>query len=79
MGLLSLPFVALMAYAPQVLTPVVAYLGIASMAIVFGYRIFRGVVAGSDCILLHKFHFLLYLCSVEIAPLLIGMKYFNLI
>ncbi len=39
--------------------------------------IFRGTYIAKDLIKLHKFHFFIYLCSFEIAPLLLVFKFTN--
>ncbi len=38
------------------------------------YRLFRGLQIGREKILGHKFHFILYLCTLEIIPALVAGK-----
>lgn len=40
----------------------------------FLFRQLRGLFIGGKYVALHKFHFLLYLCAVEIAPVMVYLK-----
>ena len=61
----------LIAYAPEQATGHLlngSYLIIASLYL---FRILRGLFIGNRFFAFHKFHFLLYICTVEIAPVLV--------
>lgn len=78
-GYTFLPLVFLIAYAPSGMQPLFLYLSFGVLGLTYVYRGFRGLVLASDIILFHKFHFFLYLCTVELAPLLILLKVLSLI
>ncbi|MCH2043760.1 MAG: DUF4271 domain-containing protein [Saprospiraceae bacterium] len=78
-GYTFLPLVFLIAYAPDSIQPFFLYLSFGILGLTYIYRGFRGLVLASDIILFHKFHFFLYLCTVELAPLLILLKVLSLI
>ncbi len=44
------------------------------VALFYGYRAFRAANIGSKFLVAHTFHFLLYLCVAEVAPLLVLLK-----
>jgi len=73
-GLLLIPFILLIFYAPSNLTIPLIYGSIAMIGVIYLYRILRSLFIGLKYISLHKFHFFVYLCTIEIAPLLIIMK-----
>lgn len=73
-GIVFLPLVFLLAYMPASMQVGIAYLGLSILVAMYFYRGFRAMAASSDWILAHKFHFFVYLCSVEIAPALILAK-----
>ena len=57
----------------KLLSPVVTGLSV-FIALLYLIRSFRGLLIGSRFIPLHIFHFLLYICTAEIAPVLVGVK-----
>ncbi|MBK8473397.1 MAG: DUF4271 domain-containing protein [Sphingobacteriales bacterium] len=48
--------------------------GIVILLLAFAYSYYRGLLVVKDFVLYHKFHFLLYLCTFEIAPWFIIVK-----
>ena len=74
MGLLLVPFVIFIAFAPESLRSVALYAALSLVAFVYALRSVRGLMIATKHILEYRFHFLLYLCAVEIAPLLILLK-----
>ena len=74
LGLLLLPFNILIAYAPTDMATYLIYLAFLAIILVYLFRTLRGVLIASKYISLHKFHFFMYLCAVEIAPLLVLFK-----
>jgi Domain of unknown function (DUF4271) len=73
-GLILTPLNIFMAYSPAPLSTTFMYLGIASFVIIFLLRAFRGLFVGASYLTTHPFHFLLYLCTAEIAPLAVLAK-----
>ncbi len=74
-GLILTPLNIFMAYAkPAALSTGFMYMAIASMLIIFVLRAFRGLFVGANYLTTHPFHFLLYLCTAEIAPLAVLAK-----
>ncbi len=78
LGMLLIPFIYAAAYSPN---PYSAYFLLAS-AIIFVstilIRSFKGLIIGSAYLRKHTFHFLLYICTFEIAPVLILVKWLQL-
>lgn len=74
LGLLLIPAVFLISYAPAELTRPVIYGTFIVVGLVYLYRILRSLFIGLRFISLHKFHFFVYLCTIEIAPVLILLK-----
>lgn len=50
------------------------WITIGLIVVVFLFRQLRGLFTGGKYLAMHKFHFLLYLCAVEIAPVLVYLK-----
>lgn len=75
LGLFLLPFNLVIAFGTDT-----GYYGflvfwtLALVAIFFGYRAFRALPIGLKFLGENTFHFLLYLCTVEIAPLVLVVK-----
>ena len=74
LGMILVPFVVFIAFAPSTVQNLAMYLAIGVIGILYTYRSFRGLTIAAKYIIEHRFHFLLYLCTVEIAPLLILIK-----
>lgn len=73
-GLILLPINLFLAYGPESLTKFVFYLSFAAIGIIYLLRSLRGLFIANKFFLFHKFHFLLYICTVEIAPVLVMIK-----
>jgi len=73
-GVALLPFIIVAAFAPDPFKKIALFGGVAVILLIYLYRSIRGVMIGGRFMSLHKFHFFLYLCTVEIAPLLILVK-----
>lgn len=61
-------------YAPPQIIPIVIYLSFIIIGIVYFFRSIRGLSIASKFLNRNKFHFFIYLCAVEIAPVLILWK-----
>lgn len=74
LGIILLPFNLLIAFGPESLPKYLIFSTLFIIALIYGFRIIRSLLIGSRYISLHKFHFFMYLCTVEIAPTLVLVK-----
>ena len=74
LGLLLFPLNVLIAYTSPFISMVVVVIGIIIVGCVYGYRFLRGIFLSRKYLSLYKFHFFMYLCAVEVAPLAIIIK-----
>lgn len=74
LGLLLLPFNALVAYGPGELAAGAGIAGTGLWLLCYFARQFRGLVFSLNFLVQNLFHFFVYLCTVEIAPILIIWK-----
>lgn len=61
----------LIAYSPEHFTKYIIYVSFAFIAALYLFRALRGLFIGNRFLAFNKFHFLLYICTVEIAPVLV--------
>ncbi len=73
-GIVLLPFIIVAAFTPDPFKKIALFGGIGIILLIYLYRSVRGIMIGEKFMAMHKFHFFLYLCTVEIAPLLILVK-----
>lgn len=73
LGLFLLPFNFLLAFSAEG-KPFLAFWTLGLVAIFYVYRGIRSAVISSKFLADNQFHFLLYLCAVEIAPVLLLVK-----
>ncbi|MEL6865265.1 MAG: DUF4271 domain-containing protein [Bacteroidota bacterium] len=78
LGILLVPINISLAYGPASLHTVVLYGAFLIIFLVYLFRVFRSLFLASRYIGLHKFHFFMYLCTVEIAPVLVLTKFIML-
>lgn len=64
----------LIAYGPDNMTKYVIYISLIIIGIIYLFRSLRGLFIANKYLWFHKFHFLLYICTVEIAPAIIMLK-----
>lgn len=74
LGLFLAPVNILLAYGPNNIHPYLVQGTLGGVVLVYLFRILRGILIANRFIALHKFHFLLYICSVEVAPVIILYK-----
>lgn len=74
LGLLLIPVNILLAFGPGEYHQVLLYGGAIALAAGYLFRFLRGVLIANKFLLFHQFHFLLYICTVEIAPVLNFVK-----
>lgn len=75
--LLSLILVAanvFIAYGPSEMTSAALFTTFGITGLLYAFRSLRGLIVANNFLATHKFHFFLYLCAVEIAPLLVLVK-----
>lgn len=77
LGLILVPIVALMAYSPLIEPHFLAILSLWLIGIAFCYRLFRGLVSGLAVSGFSPLYLFLYLCTLEIAPLLVLIRIVN--
>jgi hypothetical protein len=73
-GLLLAPINIFMLFSSDSLTTMLVYTGLGIIALMYVVRVLRSFFVNASIILDNKFHFLLYLCAVEIAPALVLVK-----
>ena len=74
LGLILMPCNLILGFAPDTMATISLYfIGIVTV-LVLGYLGFRAFLIGSKFLGTNRFHFFMYLCTVEIAPLFILVK-----
>jgi len=74
LGLLLVPMIWFVAYSPDSLATMLVPAFLILILSIYLFLNLRGLLIANRYVLLHKFHFLLYICAVEIAPLAIMLK-----
>lgn len=74
MSFALLPIIMIVGFAETSYANTAIVLFIALVIFTFAYRLYIGAVIGKEFLLFHKFHFFIYLCVLEIAPLIIMTK-----
>jgi hypothetical protein len=73
-GILILPINVMLLYGPEDSSSAVQIILLVMLAGMLVFRYLRVAYLSSRFLLLNKFHFLLYICSVEVAPVLITIR-----
>jgi len=74
LGLILIPFVALMVFGQIVGLSILIKAAVVVAAVAYLYRLFRGVLIGFSVPSVSLFYLFLYLCALEIAPLSVLIK-----
>src|SRR5690606_10647559 len=74
LGLALVPFNIVVAFASENFVEMALYGGLVLILAITLFCILRGLFLASKYLALHKFHFFMYLCTVEIAPVVIVIK-----
>ncbi len=74
LGLILLPLNIFIAYSPEILGNLLTYAAFGAIGIVYLVRSLRSLSVASPFLATDQFHFLVYLCAVEIAPLFVLAK-----
>lgn len=77
LGLVLIPFNVIISYAPAGITQIAVFGGIGIILIFYSLRILRGMLNAYTFARNYLFHFFLYLCTCEIAPVFILVKLFS--
>ncbi len=75
LGIVLLPVNILVAFAPAGLAKIGIWGGLGAIIATYLFRSLRGISIASKYMMLHSFHFLLYLCAVEILPVVVLLKF----
>jgi hypothetical protein len=74
LGLILMPVNIFVAYSPASMSTLFIYLGMLVIVVAYLVRSLRSLPIAGSFLIDNRFHFLLYLCTVEIAPLLVITK-----
>ncbi len=74
LGFALVPFNIIVAFASPSIAKLALYGGLITIFGIIVFCILRGLFIASKYLSFHKFHFFLYLCTVEIAPALVIIK-----
>ncbi|MFT4666319.1 MAG: hypothetical protein ACI8YQ_000121 [Polaribacter sp.] len=77
LGICLLPFNLFIAFTAPGLAQGLIYLALALILVLYIYRSFRGLLIAGRYLSFHKFHFFMYLCTIEIAPVLLIVALLN--
>ena len=76
LSLFLVPANTAIAYSTGETATYLVYGSIGALLVFFLFRSLRGLFIANQYLRFHKFHFLLYICTVEIAPILVLVKLF---
>lgn len=79
LGFIIVPLLFLIAYTPTTGQTMVLYFSFFLLSLIYIYRALKGLATAGSIILFHKFHFFVYLCAVEIAPIVILLKILSIL
>lgn len=79
LGFIVVPLLFLIAYTPTSGQIIVLYFSFILLGLIYTYRSLKGLATAGSIILFHKFHFFVYLCAVEIAPIVILLKLLSIL
>ena len=78
-GIFLSPILFLMVYPPDVIKYFTMYTVLIILVALYLFRYIKSGIAASKIITANKLHFFIYLCSVEIAPVFIILKFLTII
>jgi len=79
LGFIIVPLLFLIAYTPATGQIAALYFSFILLSLIYIYRTLKGLATAGSIILFHKFHFFVYLCAVEIAPIVIVLKLLSIL
>jgi len=74
LGIALLPINGLISFSGDKIANICMYLGIIIFLLLYCIRQLRGMLLAANYLTYQKFHFIIYLCTVEIAPVIILAK-----
>ncbi len=74
LGIFLAPINIVLAYGPTEMQKGLISVAGVLIVLIYAFRALRGILIGNKFFVSHKFHFLLYICAVEILPLLLFYK-----
>jgi hypothetical protein len=74
LGLALLPINLLVAFGPAPVVVIIVWVGIIMLLMAYFFRQLKGLFIAGRLVTSYLFHFFIYLCTAEIAPLLIVGK-----
>ena len=76
-GIVFVPINLAVSYAPEAVRVAFLYGGLAVVALLYGLHLVRGLLVAGPLATSRPLHLILYICAVEIAPLLLFYRYFS--
>jgi hypothetical protein len=76
-GLFLFPLNLLISYSPPAWTPVILAAGATLLVLIYLLHLLRGTFIANRYLSGRPLHFLLYLCTIEIAPILLVYRYLS--
>jgi len=73
-GVILVPFILFIIYGSSDMVKIMFYVALGLVITILLFRHLRGLFISGKYLVLNKFHFLLYLCTVEIAPVIVLIK-----
>jgi len=73
-GIGLIPVITLIAFAPSSSHEIILYATLIAFGIAYIFRTIRAIIIGNKYLINNKFHFFMYLCTVELAPIMILLK-----
>ena len=70
-GLLLVPVNLLLSFGSDVISQGTIYTAFAGILFIYAFQTLRSIFIANKFLLFHKFHFLLYICTVEVVPIVI--------
>ena len=74
LGIALLPINGLISFSGDHIATLCLYIGVIIFVILYSIRQLRGMLLAANFLTYQKFHFIIYLCTVEIAPVIILAK-----
>jgi hypothetical protein len=70
-GLFLLPANLLLSFGSETISQGTIYVALAGILLIYAFQSLRALFIANKFLLFHKFHFLLYICTVEVVPIVI--------
>lgn len=77
LGLVLIPVNLIVAYSPVIISEITIYFGLGTVVLFYLVRFLRGTLHAYSLVRKYQFHFFLYLCTCEFAPVFILVKFLS--